>query len=330
MCRLGMFDKRFMEVKGKEFMLEFLNQLEKSCGGHGNGILFIDNGNVSLEFKALDFKNDTIVEMLYDNKNGLPDWFLYHTRVASKGSIKDENCHPYINEDKSFALMMNGTVGDFGAFGKYMGDITDTEVIFKVLDKFDVNLEVLTELSPRFIGFKNGKVFATNPSGYGGLVYTDEDGICIASEEPQKESWKRLKKYSVWYEGDELQEEPLVVTQPLYTSYYNSPLSKKEYWWDYVDEDANLTPKEQKDIKDLNTCNSCVVYDDVSYTKQEIKEVIELLIDENANKSMFHLQQAIDEVVGITPIVDNKYCDVIVLDNKQVVLQDEDGNLYEI
>lgn len=329
MCRLGLFNKEFMENRGKDFMLDFLNQLEKSMGGHGNGILFIDGSEITLDYKALTLKNETIVDMLFNNKVGLPDWFLYHTRVASKGSIKDENCHPYVNDDKSFALMMNGTVSDFGAFGKHMGDITDTEAIFKMLDTFNVDLEVLTELSPRFIGFKNGKVFATNPSGYNGLHYTEEGGICIASESPLTELWNDLKHNFVWYEGDKLIEQPVV------QKYSYSSKNYKNYatgWWDYLEEDNNLVSMQPKKdvVTTTSTCTECVPYDDMSYTKQELKEIIDIILEENVGKSMWKVQSVIDELVGVCPIVDNKYTDIIVMENHQIILQDEDGNVFEL
>ena len=47
MCRILISDKKGLMKLGKDKMLEFLDVLEKSCGGHGNGVLFIDNGQVT-------------------------------------------------------------------------------------------------------------------------------------------------------------------------------------------------------------------------------------------------------------------------------------------
>lgn len=330
MCRLYMANKKFLTEKGEVETLKFLNQLEKSCGGHGNGILFIDNGKITLDVKAVDLKNTDIVNALFNNKNGLPDWFMYHTRVASKGSIKNENCHPYVNEDKSFALMMNGTDSSFGAFGKVMGDITDTEVIFKMIDVFGADLEALTELSPRFLGFKEGKVFATNPDGYQGLKFYEEDeAICIASESPTGETWSSMEEEYVWTEGEEIK----VKTVKAYGGYtaYNYSTAYKNYldkWADDIDstKDENCTTcslsKEEKDAKDL---------EEATEGWRSFKDVfngIETIKETYPNMTYSTLQHYIDEIYSLYPMIEGMYCDIFVLETKEIMIQDENGEIH--
>lgn len=338
MCRLALFNKKFMSVYGKEKMLGFLNQLEKSCGGHGNGILFIKDNKIELEAKGMDLENNLIVSALFNKIEEMPDWFLYHTRVASKGSVSDSNCHPYLNEDESFALMMNGTISSFGAFGKYMGDITDTEVLFKTIDTFNVDLEVLTELDPRFIGFKDGKVFASNSGGYSGLKFFEQDDcICIASESPSGvKDWDSMEDEYLWYEGKEIEKAKPRVNTNSYgnygyygswqnTKYHGTYNGKKGYWLGnsfYFDEE------EEKD------CKSCNIEDKeydgfTDFTKEETFKIVDHYKEKYPNVSYTVLQNLLDTYFGVMPIIDGIESDIIVFETKEVAIQDAEGNIYQ-
>ena len=326
-----MANKKFLMEQGKESTLDFLNQLEKSCGGHGNGIMFIDNGVLTFDHKGLKLSNETIVHLLYDNKKGLPDWFLYHTRVASKGSVKDSNCHPYINEDRSFGLMMNGTISSLGVFGKHMGDITDTEVAFHMVDKFNLELDVLCELDPKFIGFRNGKVFATNPDSYSGLVFYNEDrAICIASESPDKEDWDSMKEEYVWIEGEKIEKATPKKSYGSYGYYgaygnYKSTMvrgtygGKKGYWlggvfYEDKEEDCKACEIDNKKIK-------------VKTIKEALDEIEKIKVDYGDLDSV-SLQTLLDYKLGDMPILDNMYCEIVVLDDNNIIIQDELGGIH--
>ena len=245
MCRILISDKKGLMKLGKEKMLEFLDVLEKSCGGHGNGVLFIDNGQVTTYDKGLALTNQKIVDTLYIDENNLPDWFIYHTRIASKGSVKDSNCHPYINEDRNFALCMNGTMSDFGAISTKM-DITDTELLFRMMDKLDLPPEHLTSLTPRFMGIKNGKVFASNGNSHDPLQYDNEDCTIIASEFPIDYPYttKIMKKSSCWNEGEEIEEEPIKIYN--HGSYLSNYYNDMSWWYDYK---AKQDKEEKVDVK---------------------------------------------------------------------------------
>lgn len=291
MCRLALFNGVAISEMGTDNLKKFLDMLEESNGGHGNGFALIKGGEVIQIDKAKDLSNREIIQCLnvYDKYEDIriereDDWLLYHTRIASKGSIKDSNCHPYWNKDKSFVLAMNGTESAFGALGKSR-DITDTEVLYEIIESGMYKLEDLTELSPRFIGFNNGGVFATNPSGYGGLEYRikevdDSKSIIIASEFPDSfDDVKSLKKSFVWREGEELVEEPVkVVTYNkygggCYASYNYNKVTNKDEKLNKIEEELEvdveglriiLSDKDLKDIQDYITETLITGYLDVS------------------------------------------------------------------
>ncbi|MGL4774503.1 MAG: hypothetical protein ACRC2K_13160 [Clostridium sp.] len=203
-CRLALFNKKATGLIEEKYGLEkYLDVLEKACGGHGNGLVLTEKGVVTFFNKGMDLTNEEITRTILSKDF---DYAIYHTRVASQGSKKDSNCHPYVTTDNKFALCMNGTERSFGEIGK-LNDITDTEVIYRLFsNNYDIDIRSLTGLSSRFLGLKNGKVFACN-SSYGGLEYFDEDGaLCIASQFPYGIGIKTNKlKNSFWLEGEELE-----------------------------------------------------------------------------------------------------------------------------
>lgn len=276
MCRILLCNKKYYNNMGKDFMKTFLDHLEKECGGHSNGYAFINNQEVIDIDKGVKLTNQMIIDGLYEKQ---PEWLIYHTRIASVGKITDENAHPYWNADKSFVLCMNGTEHGIGDLAEGLG-ITDTNLIFMNLDTFNINEEVLTDLSSKFIGFRNGKVFVTNPlSTYGGLEYDDKNGICIASSFPiTYKDEKKLKTGFIWREGDRLEE-----YVPVINRYYDNSYG----WYDYY-------YNQQKAIKcEDNVCKAKTVSENSIYD----------VIDE-CNKYIENQQFAMKE---IQEILEDKY-----------------------
>ena len=207
MCRLFMCDKKFLMTEGVNKIINALDRLEKECGGDGNGYDIVKNGEVVEHAKGKELTNIEIVLNLYDDiefeRLKDIDWLIYHTRVASAGSIKDENCHPYVDIDNNFVLAMNGTELTFSDLAEDF-DCTDTEMIFNMINKCNYDSSILRHLSPKFIGLQNGKVYATNPDTYyGGLQFIqDERGTCIASSFDVSYHANKMKAEYSWKEGE--------------------------------------------------------------------------------------------------------------------------------
>ena len=130
MCRVLLADNKFIKTMGFANMLTLLHRLEKECGGDGNGYVLLKNGELIGYDKGVKLTNEEIVTQLFMAE---PDWFMYHTRIASAGSVSDTNCHPYVSKDKKFALEMNGTDTSFSDLANDYG-CTDTYMIFKLFN----------------------------------------------------------------------------------------------------------------------------------------------------------------------------------------------------
>lgn len=319
MCRLLMMNKDGLNKMGREHTLAFMNQLEKSCGGHGNGIAFIDQGVCTFTNKGVTFKNEDIASLLFNEENELPDWFIYHTRVASKGTIKDSNCHPYWNEDKSFVAAMNGTISSFGDMAKGL-DITDTELVFKNMNAFGIGEASLLEFTPRWLLFRDNKVHAVNPSTAGGLKFIQHDSaIIIASEAytPLVKEFDSMEGKYVWHEGEEIKK--MVYTSQVTTNYYGRYGAYDAYGYNYYDEQESWydryygKQKEQETKKLEEPKKEEIIGGDeniVTYLDDEMK-LLEIVDDANyflnqTKQDPKKVKEFIEDEIGSMEVVCNE------------------------
>jgi hypothetical protein len=80
--------------------------LEKSMGGHGNGVAYIHRNKQMAIEKGMEFTCQNCINEVVNNSVG--GISLFHTRRASSGSVSSENCQPFfINPNK--VLVHNGT-----------------------------------------------------------------------------------------------------------------------------------------------------------------------------------------------------------------------------
>lgn len=176
MCRLAMMNNAGIRyIENKYGLEELFNYLERQLGGHGNGICFIYNDGSYFIRKGVELSNKDIAEEVLMKINHLK-WIIYHTRLASVGSINDRNCHPFNNNGRVMA--MNGTEHDYKIANK---NLTDTENI--LITTHNITKETRGYRSV-FLGYENGKVFANK--NYGSLEYIpcDNGGRVFASTFP--------------------------------------------------------------------------------------------------------------------------------------------------
>ncbi len=171
MCRLAMMNKEGIKHIEREYGLEnMFNYLERQLGGHGNGVCFIYNDGSYYIHKGVNLTNAEIAEEVLMKLKHLK-WIIYHTRLASVGSINDDNCHPFENNGKVMA--MNGTERNYIVVDERL---TDTENILLSTDNI---LDGTKKYHSVFLGYENGKVFANRnfgsleymPCGNGGKVF---------------------------------------------------------------------------------------------------------------------------------------------------------------
>lgn len=203
MCRLALFNyKGFKYLEKMGGLDTFFQELEISQGGHGNGVaLLYPDGRIELR-KGVGFDTNEAADFV--RNVGRFSWCLFHTRVASAGTVKDENCHPFREGD--LVLAANGTEFGFQSLGKVLGDITDTEALFRALIKLEAPIPFsLIYFESVFMGFADRRPFVVSAGWSGDLEVFAYNGIKIfASELPA--DWKGVlerspKKAFYWHGG---------------------------------------------------------------------------------------------------------------------------------
>jgi predicted glutamine amidotransferase len=172
-----MNNKGIRYVEEKYGLEKLFNYLERQLGGHGNGICFIYKDGSYFIRKGVELTNAEIAEEILMKIDHLK-WIIYHTRLASVGSINDRNCHPFNNEGRVMA--MNGTERDYTVANK---NLTDTENILITTKNITKGTR---EYRSVFLGYENGKVFANK--NYGSLEYMpcENGGRVFASTFPME------------------------------------------------------------------------------------------------------------------------------------------------
>ena len=176
MCRLAMMNNKGIRYIEENYGLENLfDYLERQLGGHGNGICFIYNDGSYFIRKGVELTNAEIAEEVLMKIKHIK-WIIYHTRLASVGSISDRNCHPFNNNGR--VLAMNGTERNYTIANK---SLTDTENILITTNNITKGTR---EYHSVFLGYENGKVFANK--NYGRLEYIpcENGGRVFASTFP--------------------------------------------------------------------------------------------------------------------------------------------------
>lgn len=225
MCRLALLNRKgidFVEKNFKGGIESLFDCLESSMGGHGNGVAMINRDKSVTIKKGVNLYNDEITKIVKDNIKDIK-FIIYHTRIASQGSVCDSNCHPFMTGND--ILAMNGTESWVNPL--INGSETDSETILKAITSLNLNLiERVTELSSVFLGRYKGKVFASK--GKGDLeVLPYGRAIIFASEFPL-DWYKQVKIYTapkLWIEGEKIDRNKLQLVKRK---------NKKTYNYNYV------------------------------------------------------------------------------------------------
>lgn len=125
MCRLAYFPpKARINIKR---MATFLEQLETSFGGDGNGYAAIAPDGTAIVQKSVKMATSAIARSIVPLiRQGYAVYF--HTRKISIGWKSDEQCHPFYIDGPEFkgVLCHNGTWSEGGTLAKYLGTGSDT------------------------------------------------------------------------------------------------------------------------------------------------------------------------------------------------------------
>lgn len=263
MCRLVLMNKNGEKEIEKTYGLSsYLKYLEDKFGGHGNGVALLRKGKVIYLEKGVKL---TVKEIANTIRKKDYDWCIFHTRLASIGSKRDSNCHPFMIGTEVMA--MNGTERTEELLTKAK-DITDTEAILSIKEKFNLEIPVLKNLSSIFVGFTKGKpyVVANNTRNIQLMYKKNDKSIVFASEFPDKlkKNIYDANKEFIW-NGDEIdlsnfkmhkkkkQEKFKQITfsdfqefdeieyyQNLYEYWYKDKMTEDEFWEKLAEEGVRL------------------------------------------------------------------------------------------
>ncbi|MCS7243108.1 hypothetical protein [Candidatus Caldatribacterium sp.] len=143
MCRLAIGNREATKLE----LAYIFRKLELSLGGHGNGIAMLKNNAVTI-VKGTSLTTDEAARIIKDEE---PEWFIFHTRLASCGKVADENCHPF--HVGNIVAAMNGTEPWLRSIAEELG-ITDTEAFLLLIKEFKLDPFKMFKRSPSdWVGF---------------------------------------------------------------------------------------------------------------------------------------------------------------------------------
>lgn len=138
MCRILVANDLFFKRVGKANTIRAFRQLERSMGGHGNGLYVADidalirNANMSADFAA----GIAYTAAANHKKNQGSRVIAFHTRLSSSGGIGSENNHPIRVGKYSAVLLHNGTWSSWRSANT--GASSDTNAAAKLVAKYGV------------------------------------------------------------------------------------------------------------------------------------------------------------------------------------------------
>ena len=127
--------------------------------------------------KGVSLSNSTIVKEILKDIDNIK-WIIYHTRLASVGTVSNRNCHPFEHDNK--ILAMNGTERQYKIIN---GNLTDTENILLASENIRTDTRNYRSV---FLGYENGKVFANKNCGSLKYIPCENGGKIFASNFPME------------------------------------------------------------------------------------------------------------------------------------------------
>ncbi|MGN0634052.1 MAG: class II glutamine amidotransferase [Oscillospiraceae bacterium] len=201
----------------REYLREFYSHSVKHP--HGWGLMREENGRTEIIKEGVcavkSEINSSVIEETEPQKN-----MLAHIRLATVGSVKNENCHPFSGEDISgrrWTLIHNGTIYSSKKLIPYMntqiGDTDSERVFLYLLDemnnaisqngrelnarrRFEIIDSLVTDLSPRnklnMIIF-DGEILYVHKNMKNTLFYKQEDcGIVFSTQPLDNGAWQKF------------------------------------------------------------------------------------------------------------------------------------------
>lgn len=224
MCRLSLIGGSAADLLGREFLEYHFAYLEKKQGGDGMGVAALYPDGRTRIRKSVDMGPREAANTIIRWRDDGADVFIFHTRLATHGTRKSANCHPFRCEDT--ILAHNGVDDRF----EPEIDRTDSETILKAMVKANLPTEWLEDCSGVFVGFRGGTPFVVKGERNTSLLYLHEectDAWMFASDAPQgvRDVFSQVTPLGVY----------------TWLGYDSPTYTKKQYsykWWQSSDDDT--------------------------------------------------------------------------------------------
>lgn len=186
MCRQVVGNKKGYLTIDKEYggLEHYLSWLIFERGGSGNGIIFVKNNRIIKFKKDIDL---SVEEIAKDLRKTDYDYALFHTRLATVGSVCRSNVHPFVFSP-TFSLAMNGgeDCNTIDTENK-RPDMTDAELIARVM--FETNSHPKEFLDKHtkggaYTGIYNGKPYVYTHNKDIMMLLKKDDAFLFSSDFP--------------------------------------------------------------------------------------------------------------------------------------------------
>lgn len=241
MCRVSIFNKAGeAHIEDTYGMVKFLDRLEKECGGHGNGLALMKDGQIIYLNKGVKYTNEMIARKLARTDY---DHAIYHTRIKSVGEVSSKNCHPY--RSGNTVLAMNGTEQGFAGLARML-DITDSEAVLRAAIAFNKDVrDVSADIcGATFVGFHKGMPWlVASASSWSGLQFVKtQDMYVFASTLPAEfKNRKQVSGKRQWYYPTDSLED-ITFTEVRDIQAYATNLRGYQDYWERKEKPAAKNP----------------------------------------------------------------------------------------
>ncbi len=211
MCRQVVGNKKGYMAIDKEYggLEHYLSWLVFERGGNGNGIVFVKDKRIVKFKKNIDL---SIEEIADDLRKTDYDYALFHTRLASVGSVCRSNVHHFVFSP-DFALAMNGGENCNDLDKQYKRpNMTDAELIARCMfESGEHPKDFLHKHTNRsaYTGLYQGKPFVYTQNKDIMMLLKKKDAFLFSSDFPWTYYGKNIytldfDKELYWEEGMEL------------------------------------------------------------------------------------------------------------------------------
>jgi hypothetical protein len=227
MCRLAFFNDEYLEAFSLSDLTAYFTALEKSQGGHGNGVGYLTRAGKVKHVKSMKLTPAQCASIIMNAYQRGARQFLFHTRLASAGIKCDALCHPFVRGNN--ALAHNGH--DWRYTATQDVPVSDSMVIANLLHDGILPYHKLPTLKGTFIGWRNGFPFAYADKVHDCEICVVNGAWLIASDIPA--TYQLGETWLAWGYAWNGEKEP-IPTMP--DTCYTQAQSKK-YTYDDLDDE---------------------------------------------------------------------------------------------